>query len=389
MTTRVLHIHSGNLYGGVETLLVTLAHYRRLCPAMEPEFALCFDGRLASELRQAGVPVHRLGEVRARRPLRLIRERRHLRELLGHQHFDAVVCHMPWAQAIFGPAVRDAAKPLVFWMHGASAGRYWLERWAQLTPPDLTLCGSKFAASSLRNLYPNSAHEVIHLPVARRGTPIKTSQRGALREELDTPAHALVIIQASRLEPLKGHRVHLEALGLLSDMPGWNCWFVGGAQTTSEQRYIIELREMASVLGISERVRFLGQRSDVERLLDAADIYCQPNVGPDAFGIAFVEAMLSGLPVVTSAIGAATEIVDRSSGITIAPGDVGALADALRELIQDTKRRERLSAAAQKRAVELCDPGRQLNRLCKIVTDAADSRINKGTAPAKPVVTLR
>ena len=47
---RILHLHSGNLYGGVETLLVTLANLRRLCPTMEPHFALCYEGRLSDEL---------------------------------------------------------------------------------------------------------------------------------------------------------------------------------------------------------------------------------------------------------------------------------------------------------------------------------------------------
>src|SRR5271163_4247051 len=66
---RVMHIVSGRLYGGVETLLATLARCRQLSAAMEPEFALCFDGRLREELAATGVPVHLLGEVRARHPL--------------------------------------------------------------------------------------------------------------------------------------------------------------------------------------------------------------------------------------------------------------------------------------------------------------------------------
>ena len=47
---RVLHIHSGNLYGGGETVLNTLVRCRALSPAMEHHFALCFDGLLSSEL---------------------------------------------------------------------------------------------------------------------------------------------------------------------------------------------------------------------------------------------------------------------------------------------------------------------------------------------------
>src|SRR3989442_260169 len=66
---RVLHIYSGNLYGGVETLLLTLARYYHLCPAMEPHFALCFEGRLSEELAAVGARIHLLGNVRVRWPL--------------------------------------------------------------------------------------------------------------------------------------------------------------------------------------------------------------------------------------------------------------------------------------------------------------------------------
>ena len=57
-----------------------------------------------------------------------------------------MVCHMAWAQAIFGPVARAARLPLVFWAHGATDGRHWLDRWARMTPPDLTICNSHFTA---------------------------------------------------------------------------------------------------------------------------------------------------------------------------------------------------------------------------------------------------
>ena len=76
-----------------------------------------------------------------------------------------------------------------------------------------------------------------------------------------------------------------------------------------------------------ERVRFLGQRSDIPDVLGAADIHCQPNVDPEPFGVAFVEALHAGLPVVTTAIGAAPEVVDATCGVLV-PKDAGALAGA-------------------------------------------------------------
>src|ERR1700722_11505973 len=107
MALRVLHVSSGNLYGGVETFLVTLARVRHLCPSMEPSFALSFEGRLSAELTETGVTVHQLGEVRTRKPWTIWAARARLRELLLREEFDVVVCHMAWPMAIFGRAVRD------------------------------------------------------------------------------------------------------------------------------------------------------------------------------------------------------------------------------------------------------------------------------------------
>src|ERR671922_74623 len=101
---QVLHISAGNLYGGVESLLVTLARQRHLCPELMPRFAVCFEGRLSAELRQAGVPVDCLGEVRVRWPWTVMRARQRLQELFNQHPCDVVVCHSAWAQAIFGPA---------------------------------------------------------------------------------------------------------------------------------------------------------------------------------------------------------------------------------------------------------------------------------------------
>jgi hypothetical protein len=70
---RLLHVYSGNLYGGVETLLVSLAKYADACPGLEHEFALCFEGRLSRELETAGAAVYRLGLARASRPFSIPR----------------------------------------------------------------------------------------------------------------------------------------------------------------------------------------------------------------------------------------------------------------------------------------------------------------------------
>ena len=103
---RVLHLSAGNLYGGIETFLVTLARHRGLCADIEPAYALCFEGRLAEELRQAGAPVTILGAARMSRPWTLWRVRRRLAELLRRECWDIVATHGCWPHALAAPVVR-------------------------------------------------------------------------------------------------------------------------------------------------------------------------------------------------------------------------------------------------------------------------------------------
>jgi glycosyltransferase involved in cell wall biosynthesis len=223
-------------------------------------------------------------------------------------------------------------------------------------------------------LYSLVRREVLYCPVAPPAESFSDVEIKATRAELSTDPDATVIIQASRMEAWKGQMLHLEALSLLRDVPGWICWLVGGAQRDSEREYAMELRSAAERLGVAERVRFLDQRADVQRLLAAADIYCQPNTGPEPFGISFIEALYARLPVVTTDFGGAREIVDQSCGVLVPPHDANALAQTLRRLIEDKTTRAKLGIAGPIRAGDLCDPATQLKRLHQLLASILGQR---------------
>jgi glycosyltransferase involved in cell wall biosynthesis len=366
---RVLHIHSGNLYGGLETLLATFARLRNLCASMTPEFALCFEGRISEELAASGAAVHQLGAVRVRYPMSVYRSRRRLRELLKERRFDFAMFYSSWAQAIFAPVVREAGVTAVRCLHDPFNRRLWVNRWASRIPPDLIVAASRFMAKEWSGVYPNVPARVMYCPVER---PELASgfERRVLRQQLGTAEDAVVIIQLSRMEEWKGQSVLLRALGLLRDDRNWVCWLVGGAQRPAEHRYLSSLEDLAGRLRIADRVRFLGQRRDAPELLAAADIHCQPNLGPEPFGIAFVEALFSGLPVVTSGFGGAVDIVDDDCGVLIPPNDPERLAIVLHSLIGDRHRREAMGAAGRLRAASLCDPLTRLQELSQFLAGA-------------------
>lgn len=353
---RVLHVSSGNLYGGVETALVALARFRNFCPAMDPEFALCFEGRVSKELLETGVKVHQLGEVRTRKPWTVWSARRTLRALLAQGRFDVAICHMAWPMAMFGSTIRRSGLPVAFWAHEVATGKHWLERWASRVSPDMVIGNSLFTATTLPLLFPDAPCSIVHCPVLPSQPADAPSCRAEIRRALEVADSTVAIIQVSRMEAGKGHHLQLDALAELKDDPRWICWVVGGAQRPAEQEYMRQVQRKAIDLGIGDRVRFLGQRSDVPSLLAAADIFSQPNVGAESFGIVFIEALAAGLPVVTTAMGGPQEIVDESCGLVAPPGNADQVAASLRRLIDSTDLRSRLGRHGPARALELCDP---------------------------------
>src|SRR5262249_39516491 len=153
----------------------------------------------------------------------------------------------------------------------ARAGRRGGVGWGVgFTPPDLTLAISDFTRSYAAALFPKTPCERGPTPVEYRPPAGKIEARDFIREELATPSADVVIVQVSRLVEYKGQRLLLEALADLRDVPGWTGWFVGGPQTSAEHRYLAELKSKAAELEIAERVRFVGARADVPRLLAAA-----------------------------------------------------------------------------------------------------------------------
>jgi glycosyltransferase involved in cell wall biosynthesis len=363
--TRVLHVHAGNLHGGVETYLRTLAQSASLCPTLSMDFALCFERRLARELREAGARLHMVGPLRIRFPNRVVAARWKLARAMEETQYDVVVTHSVWSHALFGPVVRARGARLVYHMHDIPDLTSWLDRWASTVQPDAVLCYTRYLADAGRALFPGVPRHVVSPPsrLDRRGPAVGRDQ---VRASLGVGPGQIVILCASRLESWKGHPLLIQALAMIRDDPRWTCWIAGGPQRTSEIPYATSLRDQVARLGLSDRVQFLGQRSDMPDLFGAADIHCQPNTSPEPFGQAFVEALGAGLPVITTDMGGGREIVTPSCGALVRP-DPASVGAALRALVNDDARRAALAGAAPARARELCDPEQRMTELAGVM----------------------
>jgi glycosyltransferase involved in cell wall biosynthesis len=115
--------------------------------------------------------------------------------------------------------------------------------------------------------------------------------------------------------------------------------------------------ELAETLGVERDVVFLGKQDDVESLLAAADLFLLPS-DEEAFGLAALEAMSCGAPVIATTAGGVPEVVeDGKTGFLLAPGDVDGMARATLALLTDGPRLAEFREAARRRAVEQFDTG--------------------------------
>lgn len=350
---RALHVHSGNIYGGIESTLVTLARRRDLLPDVHWQFALTHAGRLSAALVAAGADVAVIGAARASRPWTVWAAVSQLGLLLDRQPCDVAIVHSQWSQALFGPLLRRRGIKVAYWLHGPVGGPLWLDALARRSTPAFVIANSRFMAGS-RGWLAQLPCEVVYNPIA-------------VPQPAPAPKHSPpAILIACRMEQGKGHAVLLDALARLAHRE-WTCWIAGAAHTKAEHEYEAGLRAHCESLGLADRVRFLGHRDDVADLMGRATLYCQPNTSPESFGNVFVEALTAGLPVVTTNIGGAREILEDSFGILVPPHDVSALAAALERALADAGLRGRLAQAGPARARELCDPAAQLPKLAAIL----------------------
>jgi len=167
-----------------------------------------------------------------------------------------------------------------------------------------------------------------------------------LRREYAPNGEALLLVPA-RLHPEKGHEYVFAALARLRARADRAVVLLVAGVGPFEDTYRRRVRE----LGCEADVRFLGFRKDLPDLMRAVDLVVVASVA-EAFGLVLAEALYLGACVVASRVGGIPEIVeDGVNGCLVPPADVGALALAIDELLNDRGRRERLARSGRDKVV--------------------------------------
>jgi glycosyltransferase involved in cell wall biosynthesis len=175
----------------------------------------------------------------------------------------------------------------------------------------------------------------------------------AVRDELGVPAgHALAVMVAN-VRWWKGQHVVLEALALLDETIRGRLFtaFAGGSGVQDEP-YVRQIEQLVREHDLGESVAFLGPRDDVPDLLNAADVALHASIRAEPGGIAVLEAMTMGTPVIAADVGGHAEVLTPEAGLTFDTSRPEALAAHLTTLVEDEELRRSMGACGRARMEE-------------------------------------
>jgi glycosyltransferase involved in cell wall biosynthesis len=249
--------------------------------------------------------------------------------LRAARHNDVIYANSQKAFVLAAVAAKLARRPLIWHLHDIITGAHFgaMQRrvqvifanhcTARVVVPSQAAADAFIAEGGRKDLVVVVPNGLDVLPDAK--TPAE------IRQELTLPTGPLVGV-FSRLAAWKGQHIVLQAL---AQTPGVSC-IIAGSALFGEEPYADKLDRMVVELGLGDRVHFLGQRSDVPRLMRACDAVIHPSIDPEPFGRTLVEAMLGDVPVIATDAGAASDILEGGkAGTLVPPGDADALAVAI------------------------------------------------------------
>jgi glycosyltransferase involved in cell wall biosynthesis len=337
----------GERLGGAENMLwhfLTGLDKERIKPLVVFFQGGPFEREIAGiGLETAVIPTGRLREVR-----NTSRAIKALAGILEREQPDLLLNWSPKAQLYGARAAARAGlrNRVAWWQHGLPEV-HWIDRLATALPARAVGCSSNASARVQERLRPRRRTFVVH-----PGIPLPGSNSGdGAAAQLGIPESRTVLGILGRLQPWKGQDRFLQAVALLRerglDVHGL---IVGGDSFNLSPEYAASLEPLARRLGLAERVTITGYVEEPWPYLRAMDIFINASEA-EPFGIAILEAMAAGVPVVAVGDGGPAEIIEpQQTGVLVDSGSPESLADGAAPLIEDSALRARLSAAASERA---------------------------------------
>ncbi len=335
---KILHTEASCGWGGQEIRILEEAR-GLIGRGHDVSLACPPEARIFSEAGRYGVPAVALPI--GRKSLRGLLE---LRSHIVRSRPDVINAHSStdaWLVAL-ARLFLSAPPPLVRTRHiSAPIPRNAASRWLYTRATTyIVTTGERLREALIRaNGYPGGM--ITSVPTGIDPQRFQPGDRLAARRNLGLDPDLRYIGIVATLRSWKGHHYLIDACRQIKGHD-WRLLIIGDGPRRDY------LHEMVARLQMGDRVRFLGQCDDPERWLPAFDLFCLPSYANEGVPQAMLQAMLVGIPIVTTPVGSIPEVVEHEkSALIVAPENVQALAQAIQRLLDDSELGKRLSADAR------------------------------------------
>ncbi len=353
----VVHIISGLELGGAETMLYKLLSTVELSCFRHSVISLSDKGFLGGMLESLGIPVYTLQWRKNKFTLerifvffKLIRQLNP--DLLqGWMYHGNVV-------SIFARIVFWKRLPVV-WNIRHTPNSLKEER---IGTSAIICCGALLSYLPQKIIYNSHVSEIRHkelgysnkrhivIPNGFNLDLFKPKPRSKIqfKRDFNFNSSSLLVGMVARFHPVKGHKLFLDAAGILKEkFPQVEFVLVG----PSSQEDIDQLRIMCSENGIVECVHFLGRRSDISEIMPVLDVIVSASLG-EAFPNVIGEAMACEIPCVVTDVGDCAYLVG-NGGVVVKANDVGALVEGMTKVLKmDLCAKKKMGKLARQRILK-------------------------------------
>jgi glycosyltransferase involved in cell wall biosynthesis len=282
-----------------------------------------------------------------------------------HNHFEEASCTVAMlASALSGiPYSFTMHGPLVFF----DAHRWRLD--AKIARARFVACISEFCRSQAMLFSAPDQWSKLHI--------VHCGVEPARYSADDTVRNGTRVLFVGRLAAMKGVPVLLDAFAQLTDRhPDARLTLIGDGP---ERQHI---EAAAASLGVEDRVHFAGYRSqeEVATELSRTDLFVLPSFA-EGVPVVLMEALASGVPVVTTRIAGIPELVEHdTNGLVVSPGNVDTLAEAMSDLLSDPRRRARMAVAGRRKVEAEHDATKEAAWMGQLLADYTSDQPPSGRA---------
>ena len=355
---RVLLLIDGLEGDGAERQLCELARGLAKKPGFDPHVGVleANDDGHSWMLDELGIPV-RLFERRSRFDLRPLKQ---IVDYIREQHVDLVHGYMSMGSEFGLLAGKWCRIPVITSSIRNGMNRDWRERLRTTYQSYLADFAVANSAAGFNSRFKTlrSSFRVIYNGLDPDRFVVSDGDRSALRAELKLSGDERLICMAARMEPQKDHRTLLDAMCMLESSHPDTILLLAGA---GELRKTLE--DCVQERGLESRVRFLGHRRDVERVISICDIsvlLTNTRVHLEGVSNTIIESMALQVPVLATRGGGTDEILGDEDvgeppyryGIKVDPFDPAQVADGLRYYLDHDEERQRIRTAARVMVLE-------------------------------------